>query len=583
MPRIFRIALVLLPSLAFIVFATYHLNKRWNEPVSAVGSSNRGRLVIVAVFDQMRGDYPNRWAKLYGTTGFERIKKDGISFRDAHLPYSCSSTAPGHASISTGLPPSEHGIVENKWYDRKRNAETYAITSLRPHPRVPAAGKENAGFAPEQLLAESIGDHLKRFSPNSRVFSLALKDRSAMLLGGKKPDGVYCFDTYTGEFHTTSYYTDRVHNWVSQFNSSHLADRWFESQWERLTDEATANAAVGPDDRAGETKFDRDTKTGGLVGYGPTFPHAMNIDGQPHPNVRYYDRVEASPFGNELVWSLAKTCISNERLGQRDTADLLFLGFSSNDLIGHKWGPDSHEVLDVTIRTDRLIGQMIAHLDQEIGAENYTLVITSDHGIVPLPEVSIREHPGAMRFDPRTEFGPDGLGKALNHEFGELDPAGRGWFGYLDREGSQQIHLNHQAILAHGCDVSKVAAFAAKWATERPMIHKAFTRETLTGPKSEDQLLRQAQLGFHPERCGDVYLVYQPYTLPTGVNSTGTSHGSPHPYDTHVPILVFGAGIPAKGIQADRVSSLIVAPIVANALNLTPQPGWEPLPKCFEK
>jgi hypothetical protein len=572
---------------AFAVAAAVYLAGKWPvPPPRGAGPQGNGTLVVVAVFDQMRGDFPTRWAELYGGCGFERLKREGVFYRSAHLPYACSSTAPGHASIGTGVPPSVHGIVENKWYDRKRNAEMLAVGGNRPYTRVPASkeaakSEAEAGFAPDQLLVEGIGDHLKRSLPGSKVFSLALKDRAAVLMGGKKPDGVYGFDTRSGEFHTTSYYADRPHRWVTEFNEERVADRWFAMKWERLGDAARYTVAAGPDDAPGETRHERDAKTGGLVGYGSTFPHALNIDGQRYPNVRYYDRVEASPFGNELVWELAMACIKDETLGTGGASDLLFLGFSANDVIGHKWGPDSHEVLDATVRTDRLIADMIAHLDAAVGDGAYTLIVTSDHGVCPLPEAARLEHPDAVRIDPRSETGPDGLGRALNAAFGAIDADGKGWFAHRDREYNPNVVLHRRAIEGHGPNPDAVAEYAAKWLSGRPHMQTAIPRSVLAGEASNDPLVRKAQLGFHPERSGDVYLIPKPYHLPAG--GSGTTHGSPHPYDTWVPVLAVGPTVPKLGLQDDPISSLVVAPIVCHALGIAPPDTLtERLPKGWE-
>jgi hypothetical protein len=308
----------------------------------------------------------------------------------------------------------------------------------------------------------------------------------------------------------------------------------------------------------------------------------MNIDGQPKPNVRYYDRVEASPFGNVLLWEFAKTCIEAEQLGARGANDLLFLGFSSNDVIGHKWGPDSHEVLDVTVRTDRLIAEMLAHLDATLGVGNYTLIVTADHGICPLPEVSVQMHPEAARFDPRAELGPEGLGLALNQTFGVIDPTGSGWFEYRDREYTPHVVLNRRAITAHGADPDAVAEYAAKWVGSRPHLHSALPQAVLAGTASADPLVRKAQLGYHPDRCGDVYLIPAPYCMATG--STGTTHGTPHPYDTHVPVMAIGANVPTLGHRDTPISSLIVAPIICHALSITPPDRFaERLPTGWER
>lgn len=575
-PKFARIALVLLPTAAFAVVAAVFLAPRWNDrPPSPLPppDADTGRLVVVLVFDQMRGDYPQRWADLFTADGFKGIERDGVWYADAHLPYSCSATGPGHASIGTGRPPAVHGVIENEWYDRRRGATEQSIGGEKPYLRVPAAGEDNGlGFSPDQMLCEGLGDHLKKAKPDARVFSLALKDRAAAMMGGKYPDGVYAFDTDTGEFHTTSRYREQPHEWVTEFNASRAADKWFTKEWERLLPAEKYDAAAGPDDGPGETRYTKE-ENGKPVGYGPTFPHPMNIDGQPHPNKRYYARLESSPFGNELLAELAWECVLKEGLGTQGRTDLLFVGYSANDLIGHKWGPDSHEVLDVTRRADRLVKGTREALADRFGPGRWTLIVTADHGICPLPERWAKERPDAERFDPRAEFDAENMGKVLDGKFGEIGPDPRVWFADGGRTHYPHLYLNRAAVERHGVKADDVAKVLAKWAGNRPHAETAFTRAELVGPPAADPLIRRCQLGYHPDRGGDVYVVTKAYCLPTGTASLGTTHGTPHEYDTHVPLFAVGAGVPKLGRKDEPVSSLVLGPVICRALGIEPPEG----------
>lgn len=568
-PKFLRLTLVLIPTATFGVVAAIYLPTRWNDR-----PAGGGRLVVVMVFDQMRGDYPQRWKPLLDAGGFAEMERNGVWYANSHLPYSCSSTGPGHASIGTGLPPSVHGIIENDWYDRKRNGNVQSVTPDRPSPRVPTRSDGvTHGFAPDQLLADGIGDHLKRERPTSRVFSLALKDRAAVLMGGQHPDGVYAFDTDVGEFHTAARYRDTPHPWVVDFNKRAQADKWFSKQWERLKGEVVYTAAVGPDDAPGESRYEKDSKTGGRIGYGSSFPHPLNIDGQKQPTKRYYERLEASPFGNELLAELAWECISGEQLGTDGRTDLLFVGLSANDTIGHKWGPDSHEVLDCTLRTDQLIADTVRRLNERPGPGRWTLIVTADHGVCPLPERWAAERPDAERFDPRSELAPDTMGRMLNEKFGPVGTNPMAWLATTNRMQFPHVYLNHTSIESHGVKVTDVATALVKWAANRPHMEAAFTREQLLGPPSADPLTRRCQWGYHAARGGDVYVVPKPHCLPTGVASLGTSHGTPHGYDTHVPLFAVGAGVPKLGRREEVVSSLLVGPVICKGLDVAPPAG----------
>jgi hypothetical protein len=397
-------------------------------------------------------------------------------------------------------------------------------------------------------------------------------------MGGKKPDGVYAFDTSVGHFHTAARYRGTPHLWVEEFNRKDRADAWFTKRWERLKPKEVYTRAVGPDDGPGETQYGRDAD-GGLTGYGPTFPHPMNINGQKVPGQRYYDRLEASPFGNELLAELAWECVMREGLGSAGRTDLLFIGYSSNDTIGHKWGPDSHEVLDCTLRTDRLIAGTIDALIDRFKAGRWTLIVTADHGVCPLPERWAKERPDAERFDPRVELAPELMGEVLDERFGKLDGGPRGWLVGGLKMHFPNVYLNHAAIEKHGVKAADVAAALAKWVANRPHVEAVLTREQLLGKAATDPLTRRCQLGYHPDRGGDVYVVPRVYCLPTGVASLGTSHGTPHPYDTHVPLFAVGGGVPKLGKRTEEVSTLTLGAVICKVLGISPPTGVEKAPE----
>src|SRR5205823_1061557 len=145
-----------------------------------------------------------------------------------------------------------HGIIGNDWYDRAAKQTVFSVDSQQDY-RVPGGRPGSGSFSPFRLLVPTIGDSLRAERPkNSKVFSLSLKDRAASLMGGKSPNGVYCFDNNSGQFFTSSYYADRLHPWVEDFNKRKVADRWFNKTWERLLEPAVYNESVGPDDRTGE-------------------------------------------------------------------------------------------------------------------------------------------------------------------------------------------------------------------------------------------------------------------------------------------------------------------------------------------
>lgn len=560
--RILRLLMILSPTVVVLGGAGVLAARNWDTPLPSATAAAQGKLVVVAVFDQFRGDYADRWRESFGTDGFEKIRSHGTYYPNGRVPYAATSTAPGHAAIVTGAPPSVTGIVENEWFVRGRETPIAACKADRPYARIPAgaAVTTDGGLSPERLLVPTVGDALRAAKPQSRVFALALKDRSAVLMGGKMPTGAYCFDTDDGTFHTSAFYREKPHDFVDTFNASGAAAKWAGKTWDRVGDKFTYDRLAGPDDKIGEGSLPDGTDR--------VFPHSMPPVGR-----RYFEELERTPFGNELVWELAKAAIDGENLGRGPDVDLLFVSFSASDLVGHRYGPDSHEVMDCAIRADKLVARMITELDAAVGAGNYTLIVTADHGVCPLPEVAGAKHPEAKRVPPGDIV--TGLDAALDDAFGTKDGKPGQWLELDFRATQPWVYLNRRQAETVGVDYAAVEKFAAQWLGNRPGVETAFPRSAVAG-KPADGPLKAVQLSFHPERCGDVYVVVEKYCLLDG-RPRGTNHGTPHDYDSHVPLFLYGAGVTALGTKPEPVSLLAVAPLICRFV------GIEPPATCAEK
>ncbi len=410
------------------------------------------------------------------------------------------------------------------------------------------------GGTPELLLAPTIADALKDGTAGKgRVFALSLKDRSAVLPGGRRPDGCYWFDSVDGKFVTSTYYRDRVHPWIEAINTERYADSWFGKKWDYLKPDLDYVKWSGPDNVKGEA---------GGYGQGRTFPHPMD-GGLTAPGKNYYDSVTTSPMGNDLLLEVVKRAIDAEKLGAGATSDLLLVSFSSNDLVGHSWGPDSQEVLDMTLRTDRIVASLLKYLDQKVGPGKYTLTLSADHGICPLPEVASAQGKTAGRAILKEFLA--GAEEFLSKTFEGAKPKAKG--NWIEDYIEESFYLNKAAIKAAGVEQAKVEEALATWVKTCSFVQTAYTRtRLLQGPIENDPIGQRVRRSFYSERSGDVMVVLKPYYLMSS-RSTGTTHGSPHPYDTHVPLMVFGPHL-KPGIRADAVTPQACAPILAHALGI---------------
>ena len=564
-----RSAAILFPLVAVLAGLSAYTSSR-SQPRSpappAVEGQPRVKLAVLIVFDQMMAGYLEKWQPQFGEGGFARLQGEGAWFTNCYYPYGTTSTGPGHASMLTGTCPDRHGIVNNNWYDPALPGDVYCAGSSRyqaipsdapaPEPSPPKKEASTSSGTPERLRSETVADVLRKaYGERTRIFGLSLKDRSAILPCGRAPTGAYWFN---GRFITSDYYADQPHKWVTAFNTSGKAAEWFGRPWERFRPELDYVKLSGADAVAGESKG-VEVDDGPSKGWsqGVAFPHP-NTGGAATPGRKYYDSLQNSPSGNELLLAFAKSCILSEELGRRSVPDLLVVSFSSNDLIGHTWGPDSQEVLDVTLRSDAILADMLSFLDEYVGEGEYVLALTADHGSCPLPEVSRGRGVDAVRVDP-TQLREELVG-ALQRQFGP----GK----WVEAFMPPWVTIDRGLAARKGVSVAEVARAAAKHLSTHPRMYRTYTREELAKQRAgEDVIDRRVRRSYTADRCGDVYAVLKPYDLFSSPSSKGTSHGSPHDYDCHVPLLVLGPGI-AGGPRSEAVTPQAAAAILAHYLGL---------------
>jgi predicted AlkP superfamily pyrophosphatase or phosphodiesterase len=504
----------------------------------------RPKLVVVVVIDQFRPDYLQRFRPYFGTGGFNLFLRRGARFTDAEYKHAVTFTCPGHAVVLTGTYANVNGIISNQWYDSKAGRQEYCAADSS----VTLIGSSDPGRSPRNLLASTVGDELKRTSGGrSRVIAMAGKDRSAIMLGGHKADGAYWMEDSL--FVTSTYYMKGLPAWVQQFNASARVSSYAGKSWDRLLPKA-AYATVGPDYVAAEQN---------VAGMGRTFPHRLAPDSSP----RFLDGFRSSPFQNEVLLDFARTAVTSEKLGVDDDPDLLAVSLSANDVIGHGFGPNSHEVMDVTVRTDRLLDRFFKFLDQQIGLRHVLIVLTADHGIAPLPEIARDLHPGAGRLDPaRIAAAAE---TALRSQFGA--PPGPGWLAHL---APPWLYLNVEALRQRGIAIEEAERTARDAVKGVRGVNQALTATELR-QQQKDGMASGALLSFYPDRSGNIYYELKPFIVP-GQEPTGTTHGSPWSYDTRVPLLWFGSSI-KRGTYKEATSIADIAPTLSALLGIDAPAG----------
>ncbi len=504
------------------------------------------RLAVVIVVDQMRADYVDRFDDRF-IGGFARLLRDGAVFTDAHQDHAITETAPGHTTIATGDFPSHNGIVQNDWFDRTRGRMVYSFDD----PAAPIVGAPTApGRSPANMEVTALGDWLKRRSRRSRVFAVALKDRAAIPMGGKRPDGVYWYDFGTGRFITSVYYQPDYPDWVTAFNAAEPAAGYNGQRWERLYPESTY-VASREDDFAPE--FD---------GRSAVFPHPIEAREDDGGWPRFFGTIlPHSPFADELLFAFVRQLVANEGLGADDHPDLLFIGVSAADYVGHGYGPYSQEVEDYYLRLDLRLDSLLVFLDQTIGRANYLVALTGDHGVMTMPEELVRQGVGGVR--------------ASRRALDSLVTSTLARDTVVRRSGTTPKTILHDGVIIEfpphtsERDQAEVRWRLAEALRAAPVILDAYTSEEVVAGAAGDRPYFQAfRRSYYSGRSADVMIVARENVLITN-NPRETSHGSPHPHDTHVPLIFAGHGV-VPGSHAERVRTVDIAPTLAALLGVRP-------------
>ncbi|HWQ36848.1 MAG TPA: alkaline phosphatase family protein [Blastocatellia bacterium] len=533
----FSLLLVALLSLPPVGLSAYAQRQR--------GQRARVRLVVGIMIDQFRYDYLTRFEDQFGEGGFKRLMSEGAVFANANYPYTPTYTACGHAAFMSGTTPAHNGIIGNEWYDRETGRR---MTSVSDEKVKLLGGKSEAGGAsPWRLNSSTLGDQLKLHTGGqAKVVGISMKDRSAILPAGKHPNGAYWYDASNGAFVSSTYYFSDLPEWVKKFNREQNPDRYFGKSWERLLPEA-AYARSLPDNYPYE-KWPFGSNT---------FPHLINGGGETKPGPKFYSQIEYTPFANEQVTAFAKAAIENEALGKDDVPDLLTVSFSANDYVGHYFGPYSQEVQDITLRTDRILADFFNYLDQKIGLQNTIIVLTADHGVGPIPEHA-REYGMGGRVEARVIT--EAIEAALSKRFGNDK-----WIASFV---NGNVYFDDSAIERHQAARAEVERTASEAALKINGMAECFTRtQILAGQMPQTQVARSVAQGFNAARNGDLVLVPKPFWL-VG-EAIVASHGTPYNYDTHVPVIFYGAQFSA-GVYLNPSAPIDIAPTLAAILKINP-------------
>jgi predicted AlkP superfamily pyrophosphatase or phosphodiesterase len=499
------------------------------------------KLVVLLMVDQMRGDYIDRFASQWHG-GLKQLVEHGAWFRRADYPYANTVTCAGHASVSTGDVPATHGLILNDWWDRQAGREVTCTEDASVRNIGYGGHPVKGGESLARLMATTLSDELRaQLSPAGHAIAFSLKARAAATLAGHRPDAVAWFDD-GGTWATSTAFSAAPVPAVNDFIARHPVDADFGKTWDRslpLSDYLFETPAVGVTAPKGMT--DR-------------FPHALSGAGHA-PDKRFYTQWQSSPYSDDYLATMALDVAGQLHFEQGGATNFIGISFSALDKVGHDYGPNSHEVQDVLIRLDRTLATFFAGLDRLVGAGNWTVALAADHGVAPIPERAQAEALPAGRVDvtrvvqaieaPLVQaFGPGKYVTAYVHS--EV---------YLADGVYAKLTASAPALAALRASLRAVPGIADVL-TSTELSHRASTG---------DARINRFTLSYMAGRSGDLTVVYRPYWVD---DATGTSHGTPYTYDTHIPILLMGKGI-APGEYLQPASPVDIAPTLAFLAGVT--------------
>jgi len=517
----------------------------WIVPRAAHATpSKRPKLLVVLVVDQMRADYVARYGH-HWRGGLARLFRSGARFENTAYPYLQTVTCAGHATIGTGAYPHKHGMVLNAWWDRKARAMRACTHDDQAHTIDQSGATVAGGHSGTALRLPTLADEMRaQLWPAPKVVSLSLKARAALMLAGRRADALVWFEGRQAV--TSDRLGDSNKEGFTSLVGRHPAPVL--APWRRLLpvdrylfeDASPFEAAPAP--------------------WTSSFPHEAGSEiariGATDQSLLW----ALTPDADDHLLTLAEKAISDLKLGQGKQVDYLAVSLSTLDLVGHAFGPQSHEVQDVLVRLDRRLGQFLNRLDSLVGQGRYTVALTSDHGVAPLPEVTRRAGLDAGRIDP-TKIA-HAVDRALTQTLGR---------GRVDKISYSDIYLAPADVaraLARREDARRAVLDAIE---QQPGVDTAFLaldlKDGASGgpPGRADRVRRAAALGIYPGRSGDLIFAPRPHFITA---AQGTTHGSAADYDRKVPFVLFGAGI-KPGRYTDSTSPADLAPSLAQLVGVT--------------
>ena len=509
---------ILLPIISAFLFIIYISSKE-----------DKPKLVVFIVLDQATPDIVNKYDHLF-TGGLRWLIDHGINFNNTFHEHAETLTGPGHFSFTSGLYPGTGGIIHNSWFNRDINRLWYCVEDTLSY----ELSDSTTGRSYKNINNTALGDWLIDANPNSKIVSMSGKDRSAVFLGGKNPE-IALWDDRNGGYTTSSYYSPSLPDWVKIFNKNMRVGSYKDSTWNRILPEEIYKNNTRADNFKGESIWSNE----------PILPIQLN------ELKNLYSQFYETPYSDRLLLKLGLEALKFYEMGLDNEPDILFLGLSAIDGVGHSFGPNSHEQMDNYLRLDKSLGDFINSIESKIGNNNTLYLLSSDHGVSELPEYLISKGLDAGRIPTKQK---DSLFlhamDQINAQIGEGKVNHYGNNFYFNKNlDSNDRKIATNLLKYHLIKITGIDSVLSK-------------EEIINGDNSK--LFTRLKNMIHDTKSPDIFLIEKKYWIS---NTSGTTHGSPYDYDAHIPFFVSRSS-KRKKINTLKVESVDIAPSLAKMLNI---------------
>ncbi len=494
------------------------------------------RLLIVISVDQLSSDLFDEYAPmLFG--GFRRLSR-GTVFRNGYQAHAATETCPGHSTILTGVHPARSGIVANHWVDQSQSRSDKSVYCSEDE-RVAGSSSSAYTVSPVHLRVPTLGERMKAAWPASQNVAVAGKDRAAVMMSGHRPDQRWYWDgkRFASDIRSATP--------ASVTRANVAVPAMIAASQPPLQPPAICLEKARPIVIEGGGKPVGDGRFGRAAGDAAGF--------------------RASPGYDGAALALAAGLIQDLRLGQDSSPDLLSIGLSATDYVGHAYGTGGQEMCLQLFSLDRDLGDFFRQLDRS--GIDYAVALTADHGGEDVPERLRLKGIAAARVDPA--LAAKEVGKTIANRLQLNGPVLIGDFMgdiYLDKalKPADRAAALREAVALYTAHQQVQAVFTADQ-----------LRRVAVPVSSPDKwsLAERARTSFDPERSGDLIVLLKPHVTPIAdTNRYVSTHGSPWDYDRRVPILFWRPAMPATE-RNEHVSTVDIMPTLAAMLGLRIDPS----------